>query len=278
MSPAGEAFATLPPSVPRFWICGLPTAARGLGQDRQPAARRAADRRIARCRWRARRSRACRRGGGCPRSARRRERSRKRAALLGAEVQADVEVGAAGERHERPVVAQSGEGAGERAGLRRARGGRGGGTLPRLRAPAGPAIRFDRADRGRRAASGQRPYDAGVAGASAEVPGQRLAHARGESAAAPSAAAAITTPGRADAALRAALAREGLGRRGREGPRSSSRFRPRTWASGTRHALTGSPSRRTVHAPHSPSPHPSFVPARPQSSRRTSRSRFRGGA
>ena len=25
VSPAGEALATLPPSVPRFWICGLPT-------------------------------------------------------------------------------------------------------------------------------------------------------------------------------------------------------------------------------------------------------------
>src|SRR5438093_210317 len=40
---------------------------------------------------------------------------------------------------------------------------------------------------------------------------------------------------------------------------------PDTCANGTRHEFTGSPSTRTVHAPHSPSPHPSFVPVRPHS-------------
>ena len=39
-----------------------------------------------------------------------------------------------------------------------------------------------------------------------------------------------------------------------------STFRPRTWAKGTRQELTGSLSTSTVQAPHSPSPHPSFVP------------------
>src|SRR5436190_9113040 len=51
-----------------------------------------------------------------------------------------------------------------------------------------------------------------------------------------------------------------------------------TWANGTRHEFTGSPSMSTVHAPHSPSPHPSLVPVRPQSSRSTSSRRFIGCA
>ena len=54
--------------------------------------------------------------------------------------------------------------------------------------------------------------------------------------------------------------------------------RPRTCPNGTRQALTAWPSSRTVHAPHSPSPHPSLVPVRPQSSRSTSSSRFIGCA
>ena len=37
---------------------------------------------------------------------------------------------------------------------------------------------------------------------------------------------------------------------------------PSTWQTGTRHESTGAPSSRTVHAPHSPSPQPSFVPVR----------------
>src|SRR5262245_40044743 len=53
--------------------------------------------------------------------------------------------------------------------------------------------------------------------------------------------------------------------------------RPATWQTGTRQLFTGRPSRRTVHAPHSPSPQPSFVPVRPKSSRRTSMSRLKGG-
>ena len=48
---------------------------------------------------------------------------------------------------------------------------------------------------------------------------------------------------------------------------------PSTWQSGTRHESTGAPSSRTVQAPHSPSPQPSFVPVSARSSRRTSRSR-----
>src|SRR5438045_3663000 len=54
--------------------------------------------------------------------------------------------------------------------------------------------------------------------------------------------------------------------------------RPWTCESGTRHELTGASSSRIVHAPHSPSPQPSFVPVRPQSSRSTSRRRFIGCA
>src|SRR5262249_45873129 len=53
-------------------------------------------------------------------------------------------------------------------------------------------------------------------------------------------------------------------------------FAPSTCAAGTRHELTGAPSISTVHAPHSPSPQPSFVPVSRQCSRRTSRSRLSG--
>jgi len=38
---------------------------------------------------------------------------------------------------------------------------------------------------------------------------------------------------------------------------------------GVRHDLTGTPSTRTVHAPHWPSPQPYFVPVNPKSSRNT---------
>src|SRR6185436_20514278 len=40
---------------------------------------------------------------------------------------------------------------------------------------------------------------------------------------------------------------------------------------GTRHAITALPSRNTVHAPHSPSAQPSFVPIKFPSSRRSRR-------
>src|SRR5215469_5624997 len=45
---------------------------------------------------------------------------------------------------------------------------------------------------------------------------------------------------------------------------------------GTRQLFTTSPSNKTAHAPHSPSPHPSFVPVRRRSSRRTSSNRRKG--
>src|SRR5688572_13254867 len=45
---------------------------------------------------------------------------------------------------------------------------------------------------------------------------------------------------------------------------------PSTWATGTRQLLTIRPSTITVQAPHSPSPHPSFVPVSRNSSRNTS--------
>src|SRR5688572_25723817 len=53
---------------------------------------------------------------------------------------------------------------------------------------------------------------------------------------------------------------------------------PCTCATGTRHEFTASPSTSTVHAPHSPSPQPSFVPVSPHSSRSTSRRRVSGCA
>ena len=54
--------------------------------------------------------------------------------------------------------------------------------------------------------------------------------------------------------------------------------RPSACAAGTMQESTATPSISTVHAPHSPSPQPSLVPVRPQSSRNTSRSRFIGCA
>src|SRR5215217_8134806 len=47
---------------------------------------------------------------------------------------------------------------------------------------------------------------------------------------------------------------------------------PFTWATGTRQLFTICPSTITVHAPHSPSPHPSFVPVSCNCSRNTSSS------
>src|SRR5207244_1762136 len=48
---------------------------------------------------------------------------------------------------------------------------------------------------------------------------------------------------------------------------------PAAWIAGTRQLLTRTPSRKTEHAPHSPSPQPSFVPVSSRSSLKTSRSR-----
>src|ERR1041384_3885536 len=51
---------------------------------------------------------------------------------------------------------------------------------------------------------------------------------------------------------------------------------PFTWATGTRQLFTIRPSTITVHAPHSPSPHPSFVPVSSNCSRNTSSNRTIG--
>src|ERR1041385_6985161 len=51
---------------------------------------------------------------------------------------------------------------------------------------------------------------------------------------------------------------------------------PFTCATGTRQLFTIWPSRMTVHAPHSPSPQPSFVPVRCNCSLKTSSSRAIG--
>ena len=45
VSPAGEAFATLPPSVPRFWICAAPMVA-AAATSAGTCSRQIADRRI----------------------------------------------------------------------------------------------------------------------------------------------------------------------------------------------------------------------------------------
>src|SRR5258708_38516921 len=55
-------------------------------------------------------------------------------------------------------------------------------------------------------------------------------------------------------------------------------FVPLTWATGTRQLLTTSPSIKTEHAPHSPSPQPSLVPVNFNCSRNTSSSRSSGYA
>src|SRR6266849_3567154 len=47
-------------------------------------------------------------------------------------------------------------------------------------------------------------------------------------------------------------------------------FAPLACATGTRQLFTNIPSSKTEHEPHSPSPHPSFVPVNPKSFRNTS--------
>jgi hypothetical protein len=54
--------------------------------------------------------------------------------------------------------------------------------------------------------------------------------------------------------------------------------RPSIWPTATRHAQTGSPSNRTVHAPQSPASQPTFVPVNPRCSRKTRERRCAGGA
>ena len=56
-------------------------------------------------------------------------------------------------------------------------------------------------------------------------------------------------------------------------PSTVSTLVPSTWQIGTRQESTTAPSSMTLHAPHSPSPQPSFVPVSARSSRRTSSSR-----
>src|SRR5258706_16073800 len=51
---------------------------------------------------------------------------------------------------------------------------------------------------------------------------------------------------------------------------------PSACSAGTRHEFASSPPISTEHAPHSPSPHPSFTPVSRNCSRRTSKSRAIG--
>ncbi len=60
--------------------------------------------------------------------------------------------------------------------------------------------------------------------------------------------------------------------------RSCESSRPPRATAGTRQLFTSAPSISTAHAPHSPSPQPSFVPVRPSSSRSTSSRRAIGYA
>src|ERR1700676_4131354 len=60
-------------------------------------------------------------------------------------------------------------------------------------------------------------------------------------------------------------------------PSTVSIHEPSAWSTGTMQLFTSSPSKRTEHEPHSPSPQPSLVPVRRKSSRSTSSRRFIGG-
>src|SRR5260370_42281965 len=55
-------------------------------------------------------------------------------------------------------------------------------------------------------------------------------------------------------------------------------FAPLACATGTRQLFTSMPSNKTEHEPHSPSPHPSFVPVNPRSFRSTSNNLSMGWA
>ena len=209
-----------------------------------------------------------------PRSSASGQRSMNRVSRRRAELQVDVDVGAAGDRRQRALVAQhraAPRAASRGRKQRRACDERASSTFTRLCA-ALPALR---------APCFTDSIDRLVAGAAAEIAGERLLDlARSSRRAAPRSAAMIIpgvqmphcAPPCVDERLlqRVQLASPA------PGLRSSARRRRRACAAGTRHELTGTPSISTVHAPHSPSPQPSFVPVSAQSSRSTSSSRFIG--
>ena len=131
-------------------------------------------------------------------------------------------------------------------------------------------------DRGRPAPAGpggrpEGPVDPQIAGATAEVAGQGHAEVR-ERCAPGKCRQGHDHARRADAALGPALGDKASARRRGQGRARSPSIvvtrLPATCATGTRHAFTGTSSTRTVQAPHWPSPHPSFVPVSPHSSRR----------
>ena len=115
VSPAGDAFATLPPSVPRFWIWTPPTSRAAADEHRQPAPdeRRPDDVGIGG--ERADRQHVAARLESA--AARRAATVQEPRVLQRAEIERDVQVGAAGHRHERPLVAQHPQRVAERARL-----------------------------------------------------------------------------------------------------------------------------------------------------------------
>ena len=264
MSPAGEALTTLPPIVPRFWIWAAPIVAahRPAPAACSRAAVRAADLRV-------RRQRADRQHAVADADAAQLveppevEHALGRRADLAGDL--DHQVRAAGDRPEGVRRRSS------REASRRVRGERRrlDGHRRRSDAPARPCGRDrDRLD------------DLGVAGAAAEVAGDRLADAsssarrrlrRGTRGAAMS-MPGVQMPHCAPPASRNACWSGSSSPGGRSGEAldraNDRRRRPGRRARGR--SRRPAPSTRTEQAPHSPSPQPSFVPVRPRSSRSTS--------
>ena len=137
--------------------------------------------------------------------------------------------------------------------------------------------------RGRRRVE-RRLHDVLVAGAAAEVAGERLADLglRRRRVVAQVRGQRHQDAGRAEAALQRVARAEGLLQRVQAGavarprPSTVSTRQPSAWTAKTRQERVGSPSTSTVHAPHAPCSQPRCVPVRPHSSRRRSARSRRG--
>ena len=302
LSPAGDAVAMFPPSVPRFWIWAAPTSAAisartGACSDDERAVAQLGVRRA-----RPHDQGAIRHADPTQLRERREVEVAGRPGDPGRPFHQRVR--AAGER---PPATFGEERVRVREGPRRL----GVGIVEVQQSPdrarrshRGAALRTRRGARvrsgDRRSAALRRQPDRlddpSVARAATEVPGDRLADrgvrggvrggvigGRGAGRR-PRVAPAAPNPGtpappsaspacRSRTGPRRSRRRQpGAGRAGRPSasPSTVRTSRPSTWQTGTRQLSTTSPSRRTEQAPHSPSPQPSFDPVRPRSRRRTS--------
>ncbi len=170
MSPAGDAFATLPPIVPRFWIWTPPTVPQACGQQRDAAAHQRVPQQLRVRGERADDQGALRLADARPRPQRR--EVEERAAGEAARVPRHHEVGAPRDRERVLVSVEEPDGLGRRA---RPKQGRGLGVAPHARLRARRVFAAAGARRATTRGLLHRAHDVLVAGAAAQVAGELAA-------------------------------------------------------------------------------------------------------